>query len=72
MHRRTIRLAAALLTFYAGASPDFYAREPHGETTDCLCTSARCRVVEIVDHPLTSLLHPAETTKLLLTARWAD
>ena len=70
MRRRTFRLVALLLTFYVGASLDFYIREAEVEAPDCYCMSASCRVVFIADHPLTALSHPLYTLDLLRTANW--
>ncbi|MGB8510154.1 MAG: hypothetical protein WCD76_17375 [Pyrinomonadaceae bacterium] len=67
-----IRLVVAALTFVFGASLDDYMRSPSGETTDCYCTSAKCRIVFITDHPIASLTHPVEIYDMIATARWLD
>lgn len=65
MLRPTFLLAAAVLAFFTGASLDYQLRRP-GLIPDCFCSGAKCRLVFIADHPLTSLSHPLETLYLLL------
>jgi hypothetical protein len=72
MRRRTFRLVALLLTFYVGASLDYYVGDYFAKSTDCFCMSARCRVAAIAGDPLLALSHPLETLDLLRTARWLD
>ncbi len=72
MLRRTFRLSALLLTFYVGASTDYYVREFAADGSDCYRVRARCRVVAAVRHPLLALSHPLETLDLLRTARRGD
>lgn len=67
-----IRLVVAALTFVFGASLDHYLRSTSGGITDCYCTSAKCRLVLVADHPVTALTHPQETYQWLKTARWRD
>jgi hypothetical protein len=71
MRRRTLPLAASVLAFLTGAALDYQLRRP-GTIPDCFCTSAKCRLVFIADHPLISLSHPVETLDSFRTARWRD
>jgi hypothetical protein len=35
--------------------------------TDCACMTFKCRAITVAEHPVTALMHPAETIEYLRT-----
>jgi hypothetical protein len=74
MRRLLSYVAVMLLTFYFGTWLNLYVHEIPSSLgiTDCACTGVRCRVLFVIDHPVTAITHPQESWEMLLTARWKD
>jgi hypothetical protein len=62
-----IKLVVSLATFSLGLFVDDYLRTRNSGITDCACMTFKCRAITVAEHPLTALMHPAETFEYLGT-----
>ncbi|MCA1592523.1 MAG: hypothetical protein LC754_07715, partial [Acidobacteria bacterium] len=69
MRRLLSHLAIMFLTFYFGSWVNLYVHEIPSNLgiTDCACTGVRCRVLFVVDSPITAITHPKESWEMLRT-----